>query len=73
MIGKLFLCAMSAVVFVPRLTRAQETDTVSQVTSYLYYDAAGEDTNSPVASGVMSYLYSDAIGSDTNSVVQARR
>jgi hypothetical protein len=62
MIGKLFLCAVSAVVFVPRLTRAQET-------SYLYYDAAGEDTNSPVASGVMSYLYSDAIGSDTNSVV----
>lgn len=69
MIGKLFLCAMSAVVFVPRLTRAQETDTVSQVTSYLYYDAAGEDTNAPVASSVMSYLYSDAIGSDTNSVV----
>src|ERR1035437_7590638 len=32
MIGKLFLCAMSAVVFVPRLTRAQETDTGSPVT-----------------------------------------
>ena len=60
---------MSAVVFVPRLTRAQETDTVSQVTSYLYYDAAGEDTNAPVASGVVSYLFSDAISSDTNSVV----
>ena len=68
-IGKLLLCAILAVVSAPRQTWAQETYTVSQVTSYLHYDASDLDTNSAVVSSVMSFLYNDAPGEDTNSPV----
>ena len=63
---------MSAVVFVPRLTRADEADIVSLPMSYLYSDDIGSDTNSAVVSQLLSYLYSDASGSDANASVVSR-